>query len=1265
MPTQPDVVCNRYRFAVAAFLVLSLLFSCTDAPSGDENADDSSAVADTSTAGGADDVAGVADTAGATDTAKAEADVGVATDTSGPPDAGAIADATTDSGTAADTGATAISDTGAQDTTIATDSAPDDVTTNAANDAGDTDSNDADPNDADSNDAGETSEPIDTYVPPQKICVPGAKKCADASVLLVCDVTGMKWMQASKCAAQKATCLAGACVKWKCTPKATDCSKDGKSLAVCDATGQLTVEFPCPAAHLCVDKACKKQVCKPLAAVCKGNVVFTCGASGMKEEKSKDCGKDVCVAGACKKKTCAKGSATCSDAKSRKVCNATETGFDVVPCGAQQACDKGVCAAKVCTAKATKCVGSAVWTCNAVGTNWAKTKTCGAKQACAKGACVDLKCTPGEAKCDGLTLRTCAQDGLSWRAKACADGNACTADACDAQKGGCSFGPPKACKSSTVCAVGACDAKTGFCQFVPKAGACDDGNKCTVKDVCAAGKCAPGTVMACNDGNACTADTCAKSTGKCSYKPMSEGAKCADGSICTVGVCKKRICKPAGLRCAGDEVQVCDASGTTWKGQTNCATAKQACAAGKCVAATCTVGARLCHKGQLATCNADGKSYTTKSCDDNNACTTDVCAGQPLDCAHPATKTCDDGFGCTDDICDTITGVCTNPTKKGACDDGKDCTVDWCSTKTGKCAHKTAAVTAACNDNNVCTTDDKCAVGGCAGTPRTCSDGDPCTTDTCLATGKCGHQAAQDGASCADNHPCVGKGTCKNGTCSAKSTCTWSVVHSDTIDCGDKGWTLKSAVGSTAAGWAIDATSNAVAFHSKWCSLNFNNGTSYATGGRVGGTATSAPIKLPAGSYLRLQLWDYNGVENTALRDHRIIELSDDGFAKRVTTYRLANHVDRGKWAQRTVGIDPMFAGKSVQVRLRFDTMDGKDNQGPGWYVDDLTVAAAKMAAKTCKTAKDCDDGDPCSIDTCASGSCAYDRDKAHAACNDGDPCSWDTCKAQVGCAHGPTYATCDDNSACTSNDNCLTGTCTGIQKDCNDANSCTADSCQPKTGSCAHKPQKNGSKCEDHSKCTVGDICKNGACGGPAKVCKDGVGCTLDSCDPASGACVFPTDPAVCSDGKVCTEDVCNPKTGKCSSALRPNCCTLDAQCKDGVSCTNDSCDKTSNECLFVASSSACNDNNACTTDACSLAAKKCTNIAIKGCCTSVKQCNDNNPCTVDSCSQSKCKHTNTGCDNSCFGRCGKYDSKKKCQCDTSCTKYGDCCADKKQLCG
>jgi hypothetical protein len=63
-----------------------------------------------------------------------------------------------------------------------------------------------------------------------------------------------------------------------------------------------------------------------------------------------------------------------------------------------------------------------------------------------------------------------------------------------------------------------------------------------------------------------------------------------------------------------------------------------------------------------------------------------------------------------------------------------------------------------------------------------------------------------------------------------------------------------------------------------------------------------------------------------------------------------------------------------------------------------------------------CDDGDPCTTDTCVNGVCVF----TPIVCDDGDPCTVDTCVNGV-CVHTP--MDCDDNDPCTL-DTCVNGTC-------------------------------------------------------------------------------------------------------------------------------------------------------------------------------------------------------------------------------------------------
>ena len=190
-----------------------------------------------------------------------------------------------------------------------------------------------------------------------------------------------------------------------------------------------------------------------------------------------------------------------------------------------------------------------------------------------------------------------------------------------------------------------------------------------------------------------------------------------------------------------------------------------------------------------------------------------------------------------------------------------------------------------------------------------------------------------------------------------------------------------------------------------------------------------------------------------------------------------------------------------------------------------------------------CDDGDACSDkDACAKGTCKGQPK----SCDDGNPCTSDSCDKAKGCVAAPKPGPCDDGDPCTEGDACAKGVC-GPGKaiceckkdsDCKDdgdlcngtpicdtskapyvcktdpktvvtcdpagGSTCSPNTCAPATGKCAPKAAADGISCSDDDACTAGDACKAGACAaGPAVDCKDGNVCTADSCDKAKG-CVF-----------------------------------------------------------------------------------------------------------------------------------------------------------------
>ncbi len=103
--------------------------------------------------------------------------------------------------------------------------------------------------------------------------------------------------------------------------------------------------------------------------------------------------------------------------------------------------------------------------------------------------------------------------------------------------------------------------------------------------------------------------------------------------------------------------------------------------------------------------------------------------------------------------------------------------------------------------------------------------------------------------------------------------------------------------------------------------------------------------------------------------------------------------------------------------------------------------------------------------------------------------------------------------------------------------------------------------------------------------VCTDNNACTTDSCDPATGNCVF--TPINCNDNNACTSDTCNPATGCVHTPI--------VVCNDNNACTTDMCDPATGYCVFTPIN--CNDNDPCTDDSCDSVTGQCVHIPNNTC--------------------------------------------------------------------
>ena len=339
----------------------------------------------------------------------------------------------------------------------------------------------------------------------------------------------------------------------------------------------------------------------------------------------------------------------------------------------------------------------------------------------------------------------------------CDDGDPCTVS--DVCRGGTCQGAPRPCDDGEPCTDDTCDAVTGECAHTANTASCDDGDPCTLGDVCAAGSCSAGAeTVDCEDGNPCTANSCAPGVGCRSDivmdGPCDDASACTENDRCVIGACDGDV-----VHCAGPNPcidYVCDP-------QAGC---QEIPNDDPCEDLNpCTVG-DFCANGQ---CRAGSES----PCDDNNGCTRNLCyptvACNEQGVCIPAggcrfvnaAGPCEDADPCTiGDYC--ANGSCVGGSAALDCDDGNLCTADSCVPGEGCAFDPTPGE---CTDGNPCTVGDRCEDGVCVGgaDPTVCDDHNPCTDDLCDAITGCRY--VPNSAPCDDGNPCTVGDFCQFTQC--------------------------------------------------------------------------------------------------------------------------------------------------------------------------------------------------------------------------------------------------------------------------------------------------------------------------------------------------------------------------------------------------------------------------------------------------------------------------------------------------------------------
>ena len=589
-----------------------------------------------------------------------------------------------------------------------------------------------------------------------------------------------------------------------------------------------------------------------------------------------------------------------------------------------------------------------------------------------------------------------------------------------------------------------------------------------------------------------------------------------------------------------------------------------------------------------------------------------TCHGVRL-CTDEGLSECDAAPAAAE-LCDGLDNDCNGLIDDNTCDDGNACTKDTCGGE-GGCTHEPLDQ-GECLDGDACTQGDHCEAGSCVGDPIICFDDNACTDDGCDHEKGCQYTPNND--PCDDGEACTVNDTCKAGDCSPGIL----------VECDDGNPCTDDACGE--AGCVFTPNS------AECDDMNICTSSSVCEAGMCLGSGTTAcddgnvctndgcdleqgcihiPNSAPCDDGDMCSIGDVCSEGACATGGSMLTcedgnPCTDDACDKELGCLFLANDAECDDKNTCTTG-DACFEGTCLGVgSLLCD--DGNpctlDTCVPGGGCEHSPAEGA------------CTDGDPCTInDFCENGQCIS---PATVSCDDGNPCTDEVCEAGD-CVFTPNGADCDDGNACSTGESCAGGSCKpAASLSCDDDNPCTHDGCDPATGCTT---TNNSLPCEDGDPCTLADICEAGECaaGVVEPNCDDGNPCTDDGCDPETG-CTHTFNTAACDDGNACsTGDFCSE--GQC---LGPD--TLD--CDDDNPCTDDGCDPQAG-CQSTHNNDACNDGNPCTVgDTCQDGSCQAGPDPL--------ECNDGNPCTADSC------NPDTGCESASDATLGE-----------SCCVTGDDC--------
>lgn len=573
-----------------------------------------------------------------------------------------------------------------------------------------------------------------------------------------------------------------------------------------------------------------------------------------------------------------------------------------------------------------------------------------------------------------------------------------------------------------------------------------------------------------------------------------ECGQCAEGDLClVVGIClcmpqcQGKECGPSG--CEDVECGVCPEDwACTADGICDCL---EDCEGKECGEDGCGGSCGQCPDNHL--CLEDGNCLCVPDCE-GKECGDDGCSGvcgeclENWECTEAGVCDCPEkdceGKECGADGCGGVCGECPEGQpclEDGTClcipdCDGKECGDDGCAGNCGQCPEDSL-----CSDEGLCgcvpdCVDKICGTDGCQGTCGDCPVGHVCLeSGVCLCVPACGdNECGEDGCGgtcgeCAENYDCTAGEDGYQCVADCQALC-------DGLECGAVGVAAECECGSCDDG---NLCTTDVCNSDFLCGF-FPNAVACDDGNPCTGSDVCG-----------------DGECNGELLPPEEID-------------------DIGTCLCDTDGDCLPLEDNNVCNGLLYCDL-----------VPDVSVCAIDQS-----TLLDCDDGAPCTDDSCDPiDGCVNQPDETN-ECLDDDLCNG--------------TETCDGDGACLPGEPLV----------CDDDNVCTENLCLAESGCSFDSDSQNGVDCDDDDECTEGDACAAGLCVGQQVICDDSNECTADSCDPAVG-CLYAPAEGECEGGSgVCVnEECCYPDCAGLECGPDPVCGDNCGDCDEGDACEDGDC--------------------------------------------------------------------------------------------------------------